>query len=89
MRYAQLRTVKKNGSYGDASLKSLSVSARRDACLASGTKATVNYTLFKNKKETKMKLSFNKNNLPWMLIVLASFATGYGYILLSHVVLNV
>ena len=36
-----------------------------------------------------MKLSFNKNNLPWMLIVLASLATFYGYILLSHVVLNV
>ncbi len=36
-----------------------------------------------------MKLSFNKNNLPWMLIVLASFATGYGYNLLFHVMLNV
>ena len=36
-----------------------------------------------------MKLSFNKNNLPWMLIILASFATGYGYILLSHVLFNV
>ena len=36
-----------------------------------------------------MKLSFNKNNLPWMLIVLGSFATGYGYILLFHVVSNV
>ncbi len=47
------------------------------------------YTLFKNKKENEMKLSFNKNNLPWMLIVLASLATGYGYILLSHVVSNV
>ena len=47
------------------------------------------YTLFKNKKETKMKLSFNKNNLPWMLIVLASLATGYGYNLLFHVVSNV
>ena len=47
------------------------------------------YTLFKKKKENKMKLSFNKNNLPWMLIVLASLATGYGYILLSHVLFNV
>ena len=63
-------------------------SARRDACHASGTKATVNYTLFKN-KDNKMKLSFNKNNLPWMLIVLASLATGYGHILLSHVLFNV
>ena len=36
-----------------------------------------------------MKLSFNKNNLPWMLIVLASLATGYGYILLTHVLFNV
>ena len=36
-----------------------------------------------------MKLSFNNNNLPWMLIVLASFATFYGYILLFHVVFNV
>ena len=36
-----------------------------------------------------MKLSFNKNNLPWMLIVLASFATGYGYNFLFHVMLNV
>ena len=36
-----------------------------------------------------MKLSFNKNNLPWMLIVLASLATFYGYILLSHVLFNV
>ncbi len=88
MRYAQLRTVKKNGTYRDASLKSLSVSAGRDACHASGTKATVNYTLFKN-KDNKMKLSFNKNNLPWMLIVLGSLATFYGYNLLFHVVLNV
>ena len=36
-----------------------------------------------------MKLSFNKNNLPWMLIVLASLATFYGYNLLSHVLFNV
>ena len=47
------------------------------------------YTLFKKKKENKMKLSFNKNNLPWMLIVLASLATFYGYNLLFHVVSNV
>ena len=47
------------------------------------------YTLFKKKKETEMKLSFNKNNLPWMLIVLASLATFYGYNLLFHVVSNV
>ena len=46
------------------------------------------YTLFKN-KDNKMKLSFNKNNLPWMLIVLASLATFYGYNLLFHVVSNV
>ena len=51
MRYAQFRTVKKNGTHGDASLKSLSVSARRDACHANGTNATVTYTLFKNKKQ--------------------------------------
>ena len=76
------------GTYRDASLKSLSVTARRDACHASGTKATVNYTLFKN-KDNKMKLSFNKNNLPWMLIVLGSLATFYGYNLLFHVVSNV
>ena len=38
---AQFRTVKKNGTHRDASLKSLSVTARRDACPASGTKATV------------------------------------------------
>ena len=36
-----------------------------------------------------MKLSFNKNNLPWMLIVLASLAMGYGYILLCDVMFNV
>ena len=36
-----------------------------------------------------MKLSFNKNNLPWMLIVLASLATFYGYNLLFHVMSNV
>lgn len=36
-----------------------------------------------------MKLSFNKNNLPWMLIVLASLATFYGCNLLFHVMSNV
>jgi hypothetical protein len=36
-----------------------------------------------------MKLSFNKNNLPWMLIVLGSLATFYGYNLLCDVLLNV
>ena len=43
------------GTYRDASLKSLSVTARRDACHASGTKATVNYTLFKNKNRNERK----------------------------------
>ena len=46
-------------------------------------------THYLKNKDNEMKLSFNKNNLPWMLIVLASFATGYGYILLSHVLFNV
>ena len=56
MRKAQFRTVKKNGTHRDASLKSLSVSARRDACHASGTKATVTLTHYlKNKKENERK----------------------------------
>ena len=62
MRYAQLRTVKKNGTYRDASLKSLSVTARRDACHASGTKATVTLTHYlKTKKKMKERI---KN--PWL-----------------------
>jgi hypothetical protein len=68
MRYAQFRTVKKNGTYRDASLKSLSVTARRDACPASGTKATVTrathmtHYLLKNNDQFETKKTFTQGH---------------------------
>jgi hypothetical protein len=68
MRYAQFRTVKKNGTHRDASLKSLSVTARRDACHASGAKATVTrathmtHYLFKNNVQFETKKTFTQGH---------------------------
>ena len=100
MRYAQFRTVKKTGTYGDASLKSLSVSARRDACFASGTKATVTLTHYLKNKTNEMKERIKNpwlrwpfpkpKNLEqwWWVFTIGAISVPYLYIVLFSIILK-